>query len=517
METLNLIQGTPEWHAHRGQHDNASDAPAMMGESAYKSRSALLTERATGIAPEFDAGTQRRFDDGHLYESLALSLAEKIIGQDLFPVTGVMGNLSASFDGITMDESICWEHKTLNNTLRDIRISADLPAMYRIQMEQQLLISGAERCLFSATKWEGTECIEQIHVWYEPDLALRQRIVDGWAQFHKDLESWVPVVHAEKPKSETTRNLPALAVQIRGEVALSNLPQFKAAADTFIASIKVDLTSDQDFAEAEADVKFLGDAEKELELAKKIALGQTVDINELMITIDAIKESMRQKRLSLEKLVKDKKEQIKIDIVHGGETALAEHLKQINDEIAPIVIKVAANFGAAIKGKRTLASLHDAVDTEVARIKIEADQLAMTVRKNLSVVLVNKQYASLFADLSTLALQPNDAFSAIVENRIAAEKARVAEREAQVAAQAVEQAAQEAAKAIAAAAVPAPVAAAPAAQIVAPPPTPKYSAKPGPTLHEIASLLAFDKGVDVNTARAWIITAVNQVNQKEAA
>ena len=511
MEILNLTQGAPEWHAHRAQSDNASDAPAMLGESAYKSRSALLTERATGISAEIDAGTQRRFDDGHKYEALARPLAEKIIGEELFPVTGVLGQLSASFDGITMDEKICWEHKTLNLALRNIQDSAQLPIMYRIQMEQQLLISGAEKCLFSATKWDGEELVEEVHVWYEPDLALRQRIVDGWAQFHKDLENWVPVVHVEKPKSETTRQLPALAVQIKGEVALSNLPQFKAAADTFIASIKTDLTSDQDFAEAEADVKFLGEAEKELEVAKKIALGQTVDINELMVTIDAIKESMRQKRLALEKLVKDKKEQIKLDIVRGGESALADHLKQINEELAPIAIKIQANFGAAIKGKRTLASLHDAVDTELSRVKIEADQQAMVVRKNMALLSGHKGYEGLFADIASLALQPNDAFSAIVENRIAAEKARVAEREAQAAAIAKEQAERVAVPA-------APVAQQPAPQpIIAPAPTPKYAAKPGPTLEEIASILAFEKGVDVVTAIGWILNAVGQYAQKEAA
>ena len=33
MKTIKLIQGTPEWNAHRAQHWNASDAPAMMGVS----------------------------------------------------------------------------------------------------------------------------------------------------------------------------------------------------------------------------------------------------------------------------------------------------------------------------------------------------------------------------------------------------------------------------------------------------------------------------------------------------
>ncbi len=97
-------QGGPEWHKHRATHFNASDAPAMMGCSPYQTRTELLTRMKTGISAEVDAATQRRFDDGHRFEALARPLAEKIIGDDLYPVTGSGGELSASFDGLTLDE-----------------------------------------------------------------------------------------------------------------------------------------------------------------------------------------------------------------------------------------------------------------------------------------------------------------------------------------------------------------------------------------------------------------------------
>jgi predicted phage-related endonuclease len=47
MKILNLTQGSPEWLATRAQHFCASDAPAMMGVSKYKTRSDLLREKAT--------------------------------------------------------------------------------------------------------------------------------------------------------------------------------------------------------------------------------------------------------------------------------------------------------------------------------------------------------------------------------------------------------------------------------------------------------------------------------------
>ena len=71
MQTHDIIQGTPEWRAHRAAYYNASDAPAMMGCSPYKTRAALVQQIATGIEPEHDAATLQRFANGHKYEARA--------------------------------------------------------------------------------------------------------------------------------------------------------------------------------------------------------------------------------------------------------------------------------------------------------------------------------------------------------------------------------------------------------------------------------------------------------------
>ena len=120
MRTHNLIQGSPEWHAYRLKHFNASDAPAMMGCSPDKTRSALLRERHTEINADVSEAEQRRFDDGHRFEDLARPLAEVIIGEDLYPVTGSSGHYSASFDGLPLGKPVPWEHKTINDELRAV-------------------------------------------------------------------------------------------------------------------------------------------------------------------------------------------------------------------------------------------------------------------------------------------------------------------------------------------------------------------------------------------------------------
>jgi len=55
----------------------------MLGISPYKTRDELLREKATGLTPEIDEATQRRFDEGHRFEALARPLAEEKLEAEL--------------------------------------------------------------------------------------------------------------------------------------------------------------------------------------------------------------------------------------------------------------------------------------------------------------------------------------------------------------------------------------------------------------------------------------------------
>ena len=60
--THDLVQGSDEWKAFRATAFTASDAPAMMGVSKYKTRDQLLAEKFTGISPPVDDHMQKIFD-----------------------------------------------------------------------------------------------------------------------------------------------------------------------------------------------------------------------------------------------------------------------------------------------------------------------------------------------------------------------------------------------------------------------------------------------------------------------
>lgn len=427
MKTHDLIQGSPEWLAYRAQHFNASDAPAMLGVSPYKTRSQLLHELHTGLTPEVDQATQRRFDDGHAAEASARPMAEEIIGQDLYPVVGSDGELSASFDGLTMDESIVWEHKLMNVDLAYSLADGVIPDSYHPQLEQQLMISGAEKVLFMGTSLDRTA---MEHVWYYSNPALRQRLIDGWKQFAEDLANYkVPAVTIEAV-GRTPETLPALHIEVTGMVTASNLAAYKEHALAVFAGINRELVTDQHFADAEKVVKWCGDVEDRLEAAKQHALSQTASIDQLFKAIDDISAEARRTRLELDKLVKGRKEALRVEIVTEGARALAEHLDALDHRIGKLYMPaVPADFAGAIKGKRLLESIRDAVNTTLANAKIAANAIADRIQINLKALSeLEADYSELFPDVAQLVLKDGYDLTELINGRIASHKLKEARR-----------------------------------------------------------------------------------------
>jgi putative phage-type endonuclease len=426
MEQHDLPQGSPEWHAHRANHFNASDAPAMLGISPYKTRSQLLQEIATGVSQEIDAATQRRFDDGHRFEALARPLAEAIIGKKLYPVVGTEGKLSASFDGLTMDEAICFEHKSLNGAIRAVQVAADIPEYIRAQMEQQLMVSGAKTCLFLASSWNADgELEEEIHVYYDSDQAMRDRLLQGWTQFAIDLENYQHVEILEKPKAKVTIELPALFIHAQGEIIDSNMIAYGEALTKKLAEVRaIKLVTDQDFSNAKEAAKLFREQCKKLELTKEAMLSQTVTIGEAARMMDAWHEDLRLTALQLEKDVEKEDLAKKRAMVSEAGIAFSAHVEALEAETEPIQLTLARpDFAAAIKGKRNYASMQDAIDTELANAKIVADAVAKDVRAKLSwyndaTNIENGCYGFLFADLQQIITKPFEDFKLAVTSRI---------------------------------------------------------------------------------------------------
>lgn len=442
MQLVNLVQGSAEWHAHRRNHFNASDAPAMMGCSPYKKRSDLIKELATGITPEIDAATQRRFNDGHQFEALARPLAEQIIGEDLSPCVGTRGKYSASFDGLTFMNDTAFEHKTLNADLRELLArgcdGADLPLQYQVQMEQQAMVSGAERILFMASKWtaEGLP-VEALHCWYEPNAELRAQIIAGWEQLEKDVAAYDP--NAERPATvvaEPIESLPAVAVQLQGSLAVvSNLDQVAVAVRAFIDGMVAKPATDQEFADAEAECKALKSGEDAMKAAVASALAQVSDVEAFTRTANDLANLMRTTRLAREKLVTAEKEARRTSLVTDAKKDLDCHIGELEKRLEAIdgrpcrFPQVAADFAGAIKGLKSLDSMRDKVAVALTNAKHEANQLADRLEANRKhLVQEDGDWIALFADFATVGTKAAEDFQALAALRIGNHKQQEAAR-----------------------------------------------------------------------------------------
>ena len=417
MKIHNVAQGSAEWLSLRAQHFTASEAPAMMGASKYQTRTDLLAVKKTGITPDVTPSQQFIFDKGHATEALARPLTEALIGEELYPIVGTEGNLLASMDGATMLGETLFEHKLWNESVVAQVKAGELAPHYYWQLEQQLLVSGAERVIFVCS--DGT-AENFVHMEYRPVAGRAAQLVEGWKQFEADLANFemagAPSIVVGKAPDE----LPALRIELTGMVTASNLKMFEDSALAVIDSVKTTLSTDQDFADAKKAVKWCGDVEEAVAAAKKQALSQTQSIDELFSSLDRISGHARETRLKVDKLVKAQELLVKTSIKQKAELALAGHIEGINKTLGKVALPhVHVDFTGAMKNKRTIASLQDAVDTELARAKIDASQAADGIRLNLtSLAELAVDHAFLFSDVQQLVTKANDDLVTLIKFRI---------------------------------------------------------------------------------------------------
>ena len=447
MQIVNLTQGTPAWHQHRAQHWNASDAPAMMSCSSYKTRSELVRELATGITPEVDAATERRFADGHRFEALARPLAEEIIGEELSPCVGTEGKLSASFDGLTFMNDVGFEHKSLNDRLRAAMVEgctgADLPLQYQVQMEQQAAVAGCQRILFMATKWtpDGT-LLEQRHCWYAPNPELRAQILVGWKLLEKDVAAYAPP-KAEPVAAKIQAALPVLRIEASGEITASNLDEFQAVVLERINAVNMDLVTDQDFADGDADGKWLRDVSTKMKEARQRVRSGMQSVDEVLRVLEELEKIATDKAIKIEKKVKTEKDVRKEQIVMKAESDLSAHIAGLNEKLGANYLPPPPRgmFAAVTKGLKSLLSMEDKVRAALAVATAEADALAGRLEANRQHLRQEDgDWIALFADFATVGGKAPEDFQALAAlrigqhrqaeaNRLEAERERIRQEE----------------------------------------------------------------------------------------
>lgn len=427
---IELIQGTEAWHAHRAHSLNASDAPKMLGISKKRTRSSLLKEKVTGVAEEVSDFVEKKlFVDGHRNEAIARAWAEEIVGQELFPEIQALDveelPLSASFDGITMCNTITWEHKSLNQELAELVPAGVIPEEYHPQMEQGLMISGASKCLFMASSDGNRETM--VHAWYYPNSAMRSRLIAGWKQFLEDMKTWQPPAVKEVLVAETQELLPAINLRVEARVMASNLDMVRSRAKEVFSGINTNPQTVQELVDGEANIKFCKETEKRIGLAKEQMIAQASDFAAAMQILDEMMEEARNTRLPLEKNLKANKDRIRVTMVQKAQSELNEFIARFNAEFGRPCINYRAGFELAIKGKKSEKTCEEAIETALANAKIDVTEQAAVIRSNLA--SVRDEHWGLLPDFAAIGSLPNDQFATLLAGRIAEDIQRKQETE----------------------------------------------------------------------------------------
>lgn len=457
VEQHALQPGSRAWLEHRFNCNNASDAPAMLGCDDLRSRNDLLHALYVGFTPDVSNFKQGIYDDGHRYEGLARPLAERVIGEDLYPLVltrswrehHILRPLGGSMDGSTLARKKNWEHKQLNKALAEalpyegatgvhLNDAAALPKKYRVQMEQQMMVNDAEQCLFTASAWnDKDELVEERHCWYYPDPALRAEIVAGWVQFEADLAAYTPVEVIDKPVivARQPDQLPALRSEVRGQLVLeSNIKEWEEAALAYIKDVRNhELKTDEDFANADAAAKWCDTSKTALQGVRSQLMSATGDVNMAVGTLDRIMKELDSTRVAFTNKIKERKEDRKKELVEEGRRRMREYIASLDTDLATMLPdgakplmpeqtheKIAADFSKCVFNKKSLKAMQDAIDQEVARGKIAAGALRDQFRANYLLVKEEaKDHGTLFPDWRSLLYTPSDLLRPLVRQRIA--------------------------------------------------------------------------------------------------
>ncbi|MCT8663281.1 hypothetical protein Q7267_10655 [Glaesserella parasuis] len=232
-----------------------------------------------------------------------------------------------------------------------------------------------------------------------------------------------------------------LILSTESKVLSTNIKTFEEQANAYLATLTTTFETDDDFAKADSEVKEL----KEIEDKIRTAIEQTHngEIAELISTAEQIAERFRQERLSREKMVKNRKAEIKETIISQAFqrilTIKGSHESDVSLALERNIPKdnIKKRLEEATKRRSTLATLTSAVNAEETAITAEIGAEAARISARRKLIPIHYEY--LFKDWLVL-IAGNDELEPIIQQRIAEEEKREAEIKAKIKAKAEQEA-----------------------------------------------------------------------------
>lgn len=188
-----MVQGTPEWHEHRSHYRNASETPAVMGLSPWMTPYQLW-QLKTGRTPPAEATAPMKH--GTEMEPSARAAYEVETGYVMQPLVMTSGDYSASLDGITLAGDLIVEIKCpykgkVSELWQSVEVG-EIPEMYRVQIQSQLMVSEAKVAHLWVFDGEDGLLLS-----VEVDEVCQQRIRNAWDVFQGYVDTDTPPPMAE--------------------------------------------------------------------------------------------------------------------------------------------------------------------------------------------------------------------------------------------------------------------------------------------------------------------------------
>jgi putative phage-type endonuclease len=170
MKIINVEQGSPEWLAWRKTVITATEACILLGNNPWKDTPYKCWQRKLGLLEEKKSNDA--MERGKRLEPFIRERFIKKQGINMTPTvveSSEYSFLGASLDGLSDCGKYIQEIKTGKESLYQAALEGIIPMYYMNQVQQQLLVTGAEKCFYTV----GSEDVEKdvtIEVYPDPDF-----------------------------------------------------------------------------------------------------------------------------------------------------------------------------------------------------------------------------------------------------------------------------------------------------------------------------------------------------------
>ena len=213
-----------------------------------------------------------------------------------------------------------------------------------------------------------------------------------------------------------------LEIQISGTIQKSNFPTWKNSLLKQINAINLELITDNDFAVATENAKLLKKAEKAIQEAKIRAIEQTEEIQKLFDALDEVSEKARQSRLSLDRQIRARKNEIKDELIKNSIIEVENYINnkpEIFTRLNNSKYLQRHQYELAIKGKSSIVSVRNSLKYLVGKIKATINGESAKIVHNYKIIEeIPATNRLLFQDINNLVTLPEKELELTIENRI---------------------------------------------------------------------------------------------------